>query len=483
MKNKLINKFFSLIKEDEIVSCLDTPIFSDTIAWIKRDFIKKFYNSKAPFSVIYLMENGKSIEYCPKKKFKEVSEEFLEKYMNGEPILEEITKISYESLKKINKLYSKYSYDYIKNTNLSKLQKEMPKLLKVIEPRIFSETGKEKCKKFMKNLSDKQINKIWKIGSEPVCENFITRRNKIIYNEILNGKKFKDLREDLQYFYANLTNVLNLEEVEKALILDYKISIKKAKEKLLTIQLKEDTRKKQFENKYEKLTKQEKHIVNYLQKMIELRDLGKDLDTKGLTIFYRITLIKIFNKLNIPKEYIQFISYNELLKPISYFEKNKQEIMNRKNGYGLIVLDEGSTISDKINFEQSKKLLDDYMDKTLFEKGEISKDRLVGIPAFKGKVVGKVRIIENIEKQAKNFKEGEILFTGMTRPEYMPIIKKAKAIVTNEGGITCHAAIISREFKKPCVVGTKNGTRIFKNGDLVEVDANKGIVRILEKVK
>jgi len=66
-------------------------------------------------------------------------------------------------------------------------------------------------------------------------------------------------------------------------------------------------------------------------------------------------------------------------------------------------------------------------------------------------------------------------------PEYMPIIRKAKAIVTEIGGITCHAAIVSRELKKPCIIGVKNATNIIKDGDEVEVDADEGIIKILKK--
>ena len=65
----------------------------------------------------------------------------------------------------------------------------------------------------------------------------------------------------------------------------------------------------------------------------------------------------------------------------------------------------------------------------------------------------------------------------------MPFLKNASAIVTDEGGLTCHAAIISRELKIPCIVGTGNATKVLKDGDLVEVDANKGIVKILKRVK
>lgn len=86
------------------------------------------------------------------------------------------------------------------------------------------------------------------------------------------------------------------------------------------------------------------------------------------------------------------------------------------------------------------------------------------------------RIIIN-PNQVKEFNKGDILVTGMTRPEFMPLIKKSVAIVTDVGGVLCHAAIISRELKKPCIIGTKIATKVFKDGDRVEVDANKGIVR------
>jgi pyruvate,water dikinase len=70
-----------------------------------------------------------------------------------------------------------------------------------------------------------------------------------------------------------------------------------------------------------------------------------------------------------------------------------------------------------------------------------------------------------------------------THPDYLLAMKKAIAIITDEGGVSCHAAITSRELGIPCIVGTKIATKVFKDGDLVEVDAEKGIVKILEKAK
>ncbi len=102
-----------------------------------------------------------------------------------------------------------------------------------------------------------------------------------------------------------------------------------------------------------------------------------------------------------------------------------------------------------------------------------------GLVASKGFTKGRVRIIYDTS-QNHDFKEGDILVTGMTRPEFVPLMKKAGAIITDEGGVTCHAAIISRELGKPCIIGTKNATSALKDGDLIEVDANKGIVRKIE---
>ena len=72
---------------------------------------------------------------------------------------------------------------------------------------------------------------------------------------------------------------------------------------------------------------------------------------------------------------------------------------------------------------------------------------------------------------------GDILFAAETTPDFIFAMKKAAAFVTNHGGITSHAAILSRELKKPCIIATKIGTEVFKDGDMVEVDADAGVVR------
>lgn len=107
---------------------------------------------------------------------------------------------------------------------------------------------------------------------------------------------------------------------------------------------------------------------------------------------------------------------------------------------------------------------------------------LGGVAAAKGKVVGRARIVLSLNNLDK-LRQNEILVTSMTTPDYFIAMEKAVAFVTDEGGITCHAAIVARELKKPCIIATKIATRVIRNGDLIEVDANRGLVKIVERAR
>jgi phosphoenolpyruvate synthase/pyruvate phosphate dikinase len=124
---------------------------------------------------------------------------------------------------------------------------------------------------------------------------------------------------------------------------------------------------------------------------------------------------------------------------------------------------------------------DDYKaegwDRNFFQDVQMVKD-VKGTTAYRGVVKGVVRVLKTVADIAQ-FQVGEILVANQTTPEYVPAMKKAAAMVTDQGGITCHAAIVSRELKIPTVIGTKVATQVLKDGDVVEVDAEKGIVSLL----
>lgn len=109
------------------------------------------------------------------------------------------------------------------------------------------------------------------------------------------------------------------------------------------------------------------------------------------------------------------------------------------------------------------------------KESEIIKGTIV----FKGIVKG-IAVVVLSKNDLYKVTPNSILVARTTMPDYTPALEKVAAFVTEEGGITSHAAIIAREFKKPCIVGTGNCTKLIKDGDLIEVDATKGIVRIIK---
>lgn len=101
---------------------------------------------------------------------------------------------------------------------------------------------------------------------------------------------------------------------------------------------------------------------------------------------------------------------------------------------------------------------------------------LKGTPASLGTVKGMVKILHNPSESHK-VKKGDILVVEMTDPLYTHAMMKAGGIITNIGGVLSHAAIVSRELKIPCIVGTENATELLKDGQLIILDATKGEVR------
>ena len=160
---------------------------------------------------------------------------------------------------------------------------------------------------------------------------------------------------------------------------------------------------------------------------------------------------------------------------ITYLETeklpDKQELEKRYQGSGIIFDEKGHNLTT--NKEEVEELEKIHLKET--------KDEVKGTVTHKGKARGIARIVHNPFK-VKEFNQGDILITGMTRPDYLPLMKKSAAIVTDVGGLLCHAAIVSREIGKPCIIGTQIATKTFKDGDLVEVDAEKGIIkRVMEE--
>ncbi|MRG92218.1 phosphoenolpyruvate synthase [Polyangium spumosum] len=113
---------------------------------------------------------------------------------------------------------------------------------------------------------------------------------------------------------------------------------------------------------------------------------------------------------------------------------------------------------------------------TLAAPSETGSVLVTGLGASPGMASGKVRVLRSPD-EGPTLKAGEVLVAPMTSPDWVPAIRRAAALVTDSGGMTCHAAIVSRELRIPCVVGARNATQKLRDGELVTVDGARGQVK------
>ncbi|NQU98009.1 hypothetical protein HQ533_00945 [Candidatus Woesearchaeota archaeon] len=230
----------------------------------------------------------------------------------------------------------------------------------------------------------------------------------------------------------------------------------------------------------EKIKSEREHLIETLGLSDFIRNLlsvarlfseWKDVRKSGVYIgmYYFNKFIKeMSRRKNVPINDIYNLVFDELE---DFFLRNKDvnnTITERKQQCFFAITPSGYFISGGEDADKYFKYLESEKNVNVAE--------IRGVVASPGYARGRVRIIRKT-KEMEEFKTGEILVTNQTTPEFVPIIKKAAAIVTEQGGITSHAAVVSRELKKPCIIGTKIATSVLMDGEVVEVDANNGIVR------
>jgi len=184
---------------------------------------------------------------------------------------------------------------------------------------------------------------------------------------------------------------------------------------------------------------------------------------------------ELAQRINFDSREIKFLFVWELDKLLKNPEKYKSIAKERFKNF-LIIVDQKRGL---ITFSGQKAKSEFNKLSFVNDMREEEKDEIKGMTAQPGKSRGIVKII-NQKSDLMKMKKGDILVSVATNPELLSAMKKASAIITDEGGITCHAAIVSRELGIPCIIGTKIATKVLKDGDRVEVDANRGIVRKLK---
>jgi len=250
------------------------------------------------------------------------------------------------------------------------------------------------------------------------------------------------------------------------------------KNKQPTIELKKElNRAKNNYSKKRKLFKKLKLSSN-LKKIIHVSEIfsaWQDERKANVLIanhFFFLILKEIGRRTGLSPQEMYYTIDQEL--PDILFNKkfNRKHLRSRrKNGCLFIGMPQGIYL---VEGREAKKYQNIF-----FKHNDSLVTELKGVSACPGLAKGLVQIITG-SIDYKKFKIGEILVANNTTPDFVPMMKKAAAIITEQGGITTHAAIISRELKIPCVIGTKIATQVLKTGDLVEVNASLGLIKIIK---
>ncbi|MBU0472034.1 MAG: hypothetical protein KKF65_05385, partial [Nanoarchaeota archaeon] len=229
----------------------------------------------------------------------------------------------------------------------------------------------------------------------------------------------------------------------------------------------------ELNTKNEELKEKRKKIIQELEfdeKLIDIINLAREnsfFRTYNLETYSYVgcILIPFFNevgkRVGLSYDELFYCTADEIISLLN----NRIEIDNRKNSFVFAFLDGEANIftGEKISFFEEKEIVD------------TSKFVFKGITASKGVVKGKARIVKSREDFSK-MNAGDILVTEFTTPDYVTVMEKAAAIIADLGGLTSHTAVVARELGKPCIVGLVDASKVIKDDDIIEVDADKGLV-------
>ncbi|MFH1766470.1 MAG: PEP-utilizing enzyme [Patescibacteria group bacterium] len=196
---------------------------------------------------------------------------------------------------------------------------------------------------------------------------------------------------------------------------------------------------------------------------------ARDFDDKAIYDAGEVLYQLAMERFGIDDVKANFVTHDEVIKVAL---PSSETIASRKKEWVLL---DGKLYTDIGSLEDFCKSHGLLLEHDMVEGYEVK-----GTIANKGIVRGRVKVALTID-EANKIENGDILVTAMTTPDFIHGMRKAAAFVTDEGGVGCHAAIIAREMNKPCIIGTKNATSVLKDGMEVEVDAEKGVVRIINE--
>jgi len=486
------DKFIELMVEQKLYNPVHNfTLFAGLTGWTSGKYYNKYFRDRTPMPCLVISKDGEGIFYLSQTKMENLAHEVFEDYWKERSTLHERMNKFKKFLKEVDTVYNKMTPSYIERNSIPQLLKHVGK----INDLAWSTNAlgwfslyfdKEFCIQELNKIETgitHGINSIWENAIEPTSNSFDQRKFKLIIELLSKGYSWDQIAEKVQYAYVSYEHIPTLIEIVddlKHLFSKYK-NPERAKAKLVHMNKDEAARVAKHKGWLSKLAKNERELVFYTQTIIETRDVLRDVIGKALAVTYRVAQ-KTFREAEVSDRYILFSMRHEIEKGLKYLQENKQHIQDRAHGCAALMKYDGNVYLENSDYEINKEKLNTFY--LSQHKTSINLvNEIKGQTGWIGKARGKVKIVLSFKRDKSKFHEGDILVTGMTRPEFVPLMRKAAAIITDEGGITCHAAIVSRELNKPCVIGTKIATQVLQDDELVEVDAHRGVITMKREKK
>ncbi len=450
----VVDKFLDIMGDDKILN-----FEADFINLIVTQDWMYYYDKNFGEGNIYphmVIKIGNHINaYLSDTKYHDISRQAVLDSMRDPRFLKESKRRYDASKKEIDALYWSY-WDGGNKNLLNMLRKATDLIREIVKITLRTENLDKKAYDMAcKELKVKAPDKVWDVAT---LVDFMSFDTQVISQARSNTKGGKGM----QYLFSNYV---------------YMPTQKETDEKLKKIRkLDDNVLRKIAENKKTiataRLDAEQRKLFDYVHWALRTRDDRKLYLNKLQVLVYYITS-DLFDSWNIDKEYVDVAMFFEVLKGKDFITSLLPVLKKRKKGMTLIYYGNGVYEQSFTSQEEDKHRMDGVL------KEMHGREEIKGETGCKGITCGIVKIV-NSHNEFNKFNEGEILVTTMTWPEYVPLMKKAAAIVTDQGGVTSHAAIVSRELNKPCIIGTKNATKVLKDGDLIEVDATRGIAKKID---
>ncbi len=332
-------------------------------------------------------------------------------------------------------------------------------------------SGRKTYESFHKNYVD-----FWKVAYIPEFISFYIDSLLAPGEQIsIEGRSFTDQYENLLWKFAKGAKKEGINKIDVSPILEEYFWIRNSYYGIH--RLTEEEVRTEIKKKMGKKKTKPARIKDPVSISQDLVQIGKDM-----VLMQDIRKKYMMKAAYYLHEFLKSIGKKYDLTPLMMEQTIPQEVLAMKRCMPKLKEELKMRLRSSTIIGDIKKGIKVYSGQIFFPKGvrKKAKFEVRGMVACGGKAVGRAKIVKNFD-QIYKVNHGDVIVSPMTSPELMAAIRRCVAIVTDFGGITCHAAIVAREFNIPCIVGTDDATLKISDDDLVEVDANSGVVRVLER--